>query len=376
MVCTRSVLRSSAGGGGSSATEPRQRPCALALRFVLIGMCCGGPACGSKTGLLIPELDSSVCEPRRLELLPATAEVMLVLDRSTSMQWVLDDEVVDTTMPSRWELLGDALGSVLTPLADRLDVGAIFFPAEASSAAIACSVAERADIIPGSDSVDRVLEVIRGTAPQGGTPTGAAMDLALQYVRGLPPGSARPVLILATDGAPNCNDSFEGRTCSVCTSPIPETCNDPESGWVNCLDDVATLTSVRELFEGEGVPVYVIGIGDSRAAFREVLQQMAVAGGRPVSTGDEQYYTVRRPEDLQRSLEQIIDEVTACRFALSPRAVGDVQVHLGDTVVPLNSIEGWNHPARDTSALQLFGSFCSRYLERGEDLVAEQVCPP
>src|SRR5690606_16302107 len=125
----------------------------------------------------------------------------------------------------------------------------------------------------------------------------------------------------ATDGAPNCNFDHPLTPC-VCTSNDPDACGPPVEDVSLCLDDAATIATVKQIADVQKVPVYVIGIGSTESAvFRKVLDDMAAAGGRAKPTSP-RYYSAATATELETALTSIRDSVGSCTF-LTPSAPTD-----------------------------------------------------
>lgn len=130
------------------------------------------------------------------------ARLLVIFDRSGSMSepW----ETADGPAP-RWRVAADALDEALTPIADRLEVGAILFPAP-SSAPSSCG-----DV----DPIEAQMPFEGGTAflahwrsawespvVGGSTPLDAAFDRADQALD--PAVDTVTAVVVLTDGAPTC----------------------------------------------------------------------------------------------------------------------------------------------------------------------------
>ena len=346
-------------------------------------------ACGSRTGLFgedplggssldgslrdgqVPDgpLDGAVpCTPGRFDFVLATAQLMFVIDRSGSMAFSLDGRRPNDAgqLPpgviSRWDTLRDALFQTITPFDNALAMGAKFYPEEnfdPQNQDDACRTDTGVGIPPARNNVSKILDVFDTTSPLGGTPTSEALRLAAEYL-----GSARTVartIILATDGAPNCNGSLNQNTC-VCTSgTVP--CNDPQRGTPeNCLDDTRTVNVVRQIFESQKIPVYVIGIGGTESPeFISVLDDLAVAGGRPRATAP-RHYNVQSSAELKSSLQSIGDSIAKCTY-LTPSAPTDpnaINVEINGKSVQRDPTHtnGWDWVDQAFGTLAFFGPSC------------------
>jgi hypothetical protein len=126
---------------------------------------------------------------------------------------------------------------------------------------------------------------------QGGTPTA----LALGYVRGDPSLNAddgrKDLVVLITDGLPNCNDANPNAVCACGTSCTPaqlsacacttSTCTAMLTCSNGCLDRDATVAAVAAL-RAQGIDTLVIALGPDAATptAAAVLDEMAREGGR------------------------------------------------------------------------------------------------
>jgi hypothetical protein len=206
--------------------------------------------------------------------------------------------------------------------------------------------------------VKDIINVFDTTDPNGGTPTSEAIRLAAQYINGTR-GVAR-TMIVATDGAPNCNGDLDNSRCT-CTS-VTGNCATAPGGEFNCLDDVRTITVVRDIFQTMKIPVYVIGIGSTeRPEFLKVLDDMAVAGGRPRPTSPK-HYNVQTSAELTSALGSISDSIAKCTY-LTPSAPTDpnaINVEInGKTIARDPShMNGWDWVDQAFGTLAFFGPAC------------------
>ncbi len=335
--------------------------------------------CGSKTGLLIPDasedsgvdagsLDGRVCTSTRDPLLQRDPEVLFVLDQSRSMEFGIDGSTDAPRDESRWALFGQSLVRSIEAREDELSLGVLLFPdapAPITTIVDACTLAPGVDIPVAEGNLPRLRQLFRDGDPNGGTPTALALQEARrQFERPAAPGVQRFV-VLATDGAPNCNPTpAVGPPDCVCTGDNPMACTDPETGVYQCLDDVTAIDAVESLSQDAGVPVYVIGIEDpSRPTFGDVLDAMAVAGSRPRPEGGRRYYDVGEASDLDRALQEITDSLDRCVYYLGGFLDPDqvVQVRIGRTGLARDPDrqEGWDITNPAAGEITLFGNACA-----------------
>jgi hypothetical protein len=229
------------------------------------------------------------------------------------------------------------------------------------------------------------LGVLGRFQPDGGTPvspTLRALSPTLQALEG------DTYLVLATDGAPNCNpeascgpDECElnlggavlgGRPCNDSFN-----CCDPlrvEDGQLSCVDTDESERVVSEL-AAQGIKTYVIGLPGSEI-FSTVLDRLAIAG-QTARDALPRFFPASNSDELAASLRAIgVSIVASCdvTLAAAPPDRGLVNVYLDQDVVPLDAADGW---AWTTDAsIELRGEACAQ-LERG-DVVQVQVvagCP-
>jgi Mg-chelatase subunit ChlD len=144
-------------------------------------------------------------------------------------------------------------------------------------------VSNRVEVPIGANSASAIQQKIQGTTPSNNTPTAAAIEAATAYLATVNDPSNK-VIVLATDGLPNC-----------------------ASGRDSSTSDVDGAVAAISAAKAAGFLVYVIGIGPSVGN----LNNFASAGG----TG--QYYPATSPQDLTTALAAISTRIASCSFALA-----------------------------------------------------------
>ncbi|MFW5877443.1 MAG: vWA domain-containing protein [Myxococcota bacterium] len=368
-----------------------------ALGMLACGLCLG---CGARTGLPLPDgggpaprdggmdapavTDGATCEPTRLGLRQPGAQVLFALDRSASMASNLQGVTPLPGEPSRWELVVDALQQVLVDADPLLRFGATLYPdvepGDSGPQAL-CNVDPGIDLPPGPNNESTLNDLLASsTDPNGGTPTAVALREVRDFFEANPAASDTPRnVVLATDGAPNCNpDTGVHRSRCVCTSER-SFCLDPMVGDYNCLDEDRTVAEIEGLFMDLGIPVYVVGIENpARPDLGDVLDRMADAGGRPRDEpGERRFYDVQEPGDLQAAFASITDGIARCTFTVQRTPTDDaaVEVRVAREPVPRDPVDGWDFTADDRSEITLFGSACERASAGGVRVTARETCP-
>jgi von Willebrand factor type A domain len=327
----------------------------------------GGVGTGSGDGSLdvTPDVieEPTPCIPGTFTFQLATAQLMFVLDRSGSMDFSLTSDVTPPPgTPSRWTTLRDALFQTITPFDQSLAMGAKFFPDPVPPDAlddptVACQSSTGVDVPPATGNVNAILNVLDTTSPAGGTPTASALTNAASFLS--IQRSVNRTIVLATDGAPNCNASLDPQTCT-CTTPMNPCQRDNDQ--YSCLDDIATLGVITDIFQNRKIPVYVIGIGSQDdPQFLSVLDQMAVAGGRPRAT-EPKFFGVASEAEMKDAFATIESSIAECTYLTpsSPTDPNAIVVQINGQNIPRDPTHtnGWDWVDQTFGELELFGPAC------------------
>jgi len=358
-------------------------------RSALLAATLAACGCGAKTGLLVPDVyqppdgpDADVmdvadvldvpeaevprCRPGTFPLTERAADILLVLDRSGSMNQSLNGR----GGTSKWRLLRDALAATLPRVEARVRVGALFFPEDgAESRLAACAFANipSVDVTLASGTTPQVIGVFDNTGTGGGTPTAAALLRGYTYLVRNPDRTRARYIVLATDGAPNCNGALDPSTC-VCGGPGGGGGRGCGSDANRCLDDQRAVSTITQIATNAvtAMPVFVIGLADhTDSTFATTLRRMAVAGGRPNrATGVPTYYDVQRPDELTAALTTIQNEVARCTFVAPSRPTNPDAITLTVNGAPVprdpTRVNGWDWTDMGFGELTLFGTACPR----------------
>jgi Mg-chelatase subunit ChlD len=281
----------------------------------------------------------------------APLRIVLVVDKSGSMEEAGLGGV-------KWERSKEALKSVTLELGGEAAFGLALFPA-GSSLWDQCLEGDM-EVEPAVDNARLIAAVLDQTEPGGGTPTGATMDAVRSWAANRT-SDVTTVAILATDGVPNCNAALDP---SACSCPSGGCQGDGRS----CLDDVATVESVRALAT-LGVRTYVIGLPGS-ADPTDVLARMARAGGTQT------YYQPGSAAELAADMAGIVRSNRTCRFELE-RAPNDpqrVRVRLDGEEVPRDPGRraGWDLVGE--RGVELFGTACQDLREGTRHALVVTYC--
>jgi hypothetical protein len=313
-------------GGGSKGTAPgsvRDFPD-------------GGASSGGKGGG-VTSPDDKNCGLMTFKLQQRPAELMLVLDRSGSM----NDPAGPMSMVSKWADVTAALDETIMKTQELVLWGLKTFP----STDVRCSVADGVEVPSATMNYTPVWGRIQASAPGtgagGGTPTTLAIGKAVSYLNATPSMNPR-YLVLATDGEPNCGAGGGGFG----------------GGGFGSNDDAAAIKAVADALAA-GYKTFVIGVATSGTA-NNVLSQMATAGGEP-RMANPPYFPVANRQDLIDALGVITGLVSDCVFRLNmpPPSPNDTAVNVGNARVNRDPshMNGWDYGAANRS-IQFYGQAC------------------
>ncbi|MBX3206803.1 MAG: VWA domain-containing protein [Labilithrix sp.] len=312
------------------------------------------PGCGTKP-------DGSQCECLDVPLFVDPPTIYFVLDRSGSMG-----------NPDKWNRVRVTVGKIMRSLGPRASFGAAMFPGP--SATDVCAPGDEImSVRPGdapSSGVDgptttALLAATRVT-PSGGTPTGPTLEVVRTRLANVP---GRAYVILATDGAPNCNPNagcgYDGCQLNVesrpgCPKEGPRNCCEPPDGYrENCTDASSTLGAISAL-RTIGIPVYVVGLPGADH-YASLLEEMAAAGGTALPTSPRYFAVNAASEDVMlAALKKVAAQITGtCTFDLkeAPANASLVNVYMDDAVLPFEPVNGWTISGKTVT---LVGTACER----------------
>ena len=322
------------------------------------------------------------CGGEQIALTRLPARIVFVVDRSSSTLEPADPALMPTgsdlgtcadtnarpasgiAYRTLWDDLGGAVAEVAAARDDRSDFGLTLFPGPgAIEGAITgdafCTTRPPTSLVaPAPGTGDAIAAALSAPANMplcagGFTPTRSALEVAAAALGDDGDG----VLVLATDGAPNCGTGRPGCTCTT-SSAFCGTL-----GTIGCLDDTATIETLSRL-SARGIRTYVVGIPGTES-YASVLDAMATAGGT-ARTGSPAYYRADDAAALLDALGTISDREVSCRFALAspPPDFDNVNVLLDDVPARRDPTDGWTLES-DGSAIELRGALCEQ-LRRGE----------
>jgi hypothetical protein len=328
------------------------------------------PGCGAAP-------DGSQCECLDVPLFVDPPTLYFVLDRSGSMR--VDD---------KWTRVRVTIGKIVRGLGPRANFGAAMFPSGTSDNTCLAGD-EIMSVRPGdppSSGTDgpTTSTLLRSTIvrPNGGTPTGPTLEVVRSRLANV---QGRTYVILATDGAPNCNASagcgYDQCQPNIedmqgCPKEGPGNCCEPPNGYPeNCNDRSSTLAAISSL-KTAGIPTFVLGLPGA-SSYGSLLDEMAVTGGTALPSSPKYFAVQASNEELMLAqLKKIAAQIAGtCNFDLKdePAHPELVNVYVDDVVLPYEPVDGWTIQGKTVT---LVGAACN-HVKNGDALDVRIIagCP-
>ncbi len=271
--------------------------------------------------------EGRACSLEKFDLERNPPELLLVLDRSGSMN------IRDGRMTSRWDETTAGLNETLKSTENLVHWGLKMFPS-VSGCGVTLGVEE--DVKPANYTTvfGRITTAGFNNTGDGGTPTAAAMNAAVAYLKTRTTKNPK-FIVLATDGEPNCAAN-----------------NANANGRDGAIASIAAAVAA-------GFRTYVIGIATAGSGASATLDLMADAGKAP-RMGTPRYFPVNIRQDLIATLNMIAGQISTCVFPLSKAPPSlNAAVKIDGVTVNKDPANGWSYGAGDKS-IQLNGMSCER----------------
>jgi hypothetical protein len=280
------------------------------------------------------------------------AEVLLVIDRSGSMENELDDGT------RRWDAVVPTVVSAIEATSTGILWGVKSYPEHDETDSCAPeSIVPTIHVPIGTDSAPLVVAEIEVTTPLGdGTPTGDAIGFALDHLLERAMDSDSPkFILLATDGEPTCPEDDDD------ISPKDHT--------------LSHITAASDA----GFPTFVLGVDTTKENTIRNLNEMAVAGGRP-RAGDPSFYLASTQAEIAEALAAITGAIASCVFDLDPPppVPDNIAVDFGDARADRDPTRqnGWEYTNDEFTQLEVYGTWCERITNEAMNQVSIKYgCP-
>jgi hypothetical protein len=281
--------------------------------------------------------DPDKCGEHHFDLERKPAELLLVLDRSASMQDAPSGAAASTT---KWQLVVPAVNQAITETDASISWGMKVFPEGSGSECDAAAVTDHVDVEIGAMNASKVTSAVSTATPEGdGTPTAAAIDHALAYLQSSKNKNPKYIL-LATDGEPSCpKPSDDARTLAV--------------------QSVAKAAAI-------GVHTFVVGVATTKSSATTALSEMAIAGMEPRDEDPNpfatRYYLANTKDELVTALQQITGQISGCTFRWDqpPPEPRNIAVKVGGVKAPRDANNGWEYLGSDYKGVEVHGTWCDK----------------
>jgi hypothetical protein len=288
------------------------------------------------TGVSNPDMN---CAAVNQGAMPQPPDILILLDRSGSMQWNADASCRQNCGPdSRWLQVTAALNQVIPATDTMVNWGLKFFGSSTNSCNV--TAAPEVAIAPGSGAM--IMTRIGMTNPGTPTPTRLGVNAGAAYMATLTSTNPK-YLLLATDGEPTCDPTLP-------------------ASMMNNSDAAGAQQAVTDAFN-MGFKTIVIGIGDTMGA--ATLNQMAINGGMPQMGAATSFYQVTDTTSLVATLQTILGRVASCQFnigaAPNPSTSVDFIDVFGDGMpIPRDQThtDGWDYTNATHTTIQIYGPRC------------------
>jgi hypothetical protein len=312
---------------------------------------------GSTTG------NGKVCDAVQLTTNPQIIDMMIVLDRSGSM---------DTG--KRWEPSVAAVRKITTELEGQIDFGLAIFPDDSppmttfmtsnANGSFSISIGNESVCMPGkvvvpiaAKNASAIGMRLDMTRPSGGTPTSETLMKLVDSYAAMEAGPDQEVhpkyVLLVTDGAPTC----------------------PNGGGQEPADqaDIDLSNQAVEALASKGVKTYVIGY-DTTTPGNEMLAQVLDGFAQRGGTGEQHHRPVEDEASLTAALESITESAASCAFHLdqAPPRADYVLVKLDGKQLNLDMPDGWKMV--DDHTVEIEGNACTTFKSGKHVLDATVQC--
>jgi hypothetical protein len=283
-----------------------------------------------------------VCDAIKIPSGRVTPDMLIVLDRSTSMK---------NAQVNRWDPSVSGIKAFTSALDASVNFGLMAFPGSGAMAprtgglrgggGMACA-AGTVEVEVGPRASAAIAARLDQLELVQSTPTASTLQAAHQALKKLaaPGDGAAPKLyvVLVTDGSPNCSNGMLGGGGGDDQQAVQ--------------DSIAAIAAMAK----EDIKTYVVGFGtQGDPQLKSALDAMAQAGG----TGDQAHRPIEDEAGLLAAFREISKTAVTCDYELGA-PVNDptyVDVQISGNAVRYNDPDGWVL-GMDRRTLTLQGAAC------------------
>jgi hypothetical protein len=362
--------------------------------------------------MIVQDLSGSMCEPIQLTDPNTNASCLATTGSGAGYCSACSSGACSdpASCDSKMQLVVQKMDLVLNDLAPKpgqINLGLASFGAAGEADQCATGSID----VPIGDAVTTIPQIegyYANAVPNGGTPTAATLQVAAADPFLQNPETSQRILVLITDGFPNCAADQQTTACltakwpdgnaygcasaamvplvggqpqtppaacgcsfGACANPnastedcCPQALNQNAAACVGqndceswfCLDDQGTESVIASLHE-QGIETLVVGLGYDTNSNPTVLDAMAAAGqGNPTATA----FTAKNPQGLVTALEQVLSPPASCKYTITPapESAGLITVTLDGRELQPGDPDGFTYtPSSDT--LTLNGTACA-----------------
>jgi len=312
-----------------------------------------------------PDASSTACGVMDVSLAGTKPRVLIVLDRSGSMNPNGNAEMTD-----RWTGSTQAVRALAAARDDEVDFGLLTFPGEDP-----CSVDDPVVPVKAKGAADIEL-ALKDLTASGGTPTEEALHRAKDAL--LPMGATKvsepSYVFLVTDGAPTCagGNPTPPPECQPPNSPTsPECLMAQGNGSMTSPAVLAATVDVVKLLAAADIRTHVIGFQTAGTELVDALDQIAAAG----ATGEPHHQSVSSGSDLETLLQSLVEGALSCAFTPKTQVADAANLTLTLDGKMLSNGKDWSL-ASDGQTVTLLSDACSSVRSGdGYKLSANVACP-
>jgi hypothetical protein len=185
-------------------------------------------------------------------------------------------------------------------------------------------------------------------------------------------------ILLATDGAPNCNTALQCQP-DRCTTNIEQACTGAANCCLapnqqGCVDDAKT-TGIITALQAKGISTFVIGIPGTEL-YSSFLDAFAVAGGKAVSTLSPKYYAVSATggvsglTDVFTSITKVLIKACDLTLTTNPPDTNLLNVAVDGTTISQTGPNGWDlDQTTKPPTIKIKGTTCQNIQTNGANSV-------